>query len=45
MDAVEQYISRLLDEAPPLTPEQGALIVRTFARKTPDASSPASDAA
>jgi hypothetical protein len=28
----EDYLARLLSEAPPLTPEQAALIVRTFGR-------------
>lgn len=29
--AAEAYIERLLEQAPPLTPEQTALIVRIFA--------------
>ena len=31
-DATEAYIARLLDEAPPLDPEQAALVIRTFVR-------------
>lgn len=30
-EATEMYMARLLDEAPPLDPEQAALIVRAFA--------------
>ena len=31
-DRTEDYLARLLSEAPPLTPEQAALVIRTFGR-------------
>lgn len=37
-DAAEAYLQRLLSEAPPLTTEQAALIVRVF---TPTTQTPA----
>lgn len=43
--ATEAYIARLVADAPPLSPEQAALIVRTFANKTPVTSSPVTEAA
>lgn len=42
--ATEAYIARLLDDAPPLTPEQAALVVRVFAPRKTDAAT-AADAA
>jgi hypothetical protein len=36
-EATEQYIEQLLEQAPRLTPEQAALVVRTFGPKTTDA--------
>jgi hypothetical protein len=44
-EATEQYMARLLDEAPPLPSDLAALVIRTFTRTATDTSSPVSRAA